>query len=342
MLNQKVSIITPSFNRANIIHETAESIFRQSNPDWEWVIVDDGSTDDSWEVINKFATKDSRVKVYQRDREPKGACTCRNIAVTKSSGEFLIFLDTDDLLASFCLEQRLEAFKSNPTMDFIIFPMLLFKQQPDDLKLLWNIDTRVDDIERILLGDPVCQGTGTLWKKESFVKAGMWSEHLLLWQDIELHLRVLLQDLQYVKRFDLQPDVFLRISDISLSRTGYHSLPKFLSRLQVLKETATTILQKNKLSQYKVGLQHMFIDLFVNAAGSNYHQQLQEMLALQKNWDLFTATEQKYLKRYAFVRKQKLYKIPFLQKNSLKQITKGLSQQEPSLNHISYTNNIQV
>ena len=68
-----------------------------------------------------------------------------------------------------------------------------------------------------------------MWKKESFIKAGMWSEHLLLWQDIELHLRALLQHVMYVKRFDLQPDVFIRISDVSISRTGYQSLPKFLS-----------------------------------------------------------------------------------------------------------------
>lgn len=341
-MSEIVSIITPSFNRADIIHETAKSIFQQTYPYWEWVITDDGSTDESWEILQQYAAKDERVKIYQRNRDPKGACVCRNISIENASGDYLLFLDSDDLLASFCLDQRVNTIAHYPDADFVIFPMLLFKQQPDDLKILWNIDSPVDDIERILLGDPVCQGTGTLWKKESFVKAGMWSEHLLLWQDIELHLRVLLQDWQYVKRFDLQPDVFLRISDISLSRTGYHSLPKFLSRLQVLKETATTILQKNKLSQYKVGLQHMFTDLFVNAAGSNYHQQVQEMLALQKNWDLFTAKEQKYLKRYAFVRKQKLYKIPFLQKKFLKQITKGLSQQDPSLNRISYTNNIKV
>ena len=195
-MSKIVSIITPSFNRANIIHETAESIFRQTNTNWEWVIVDDGSTDESWEVINKYAAEDSRVKVFKRDREPKGACTCRNIAVSKSTCEFLIFLDTDDLLASFCIEQRLEAFRSNPTMDFIIFPMLMFKQEPDDLKLLWNVDSKENDVERILIGDSICQGTGTIWRKTSFVKIGLWDERLNLWQDIQLHLKSLLSGLK--------------------------------------------------------------------------------------------------------------------------------------------------
>lgn len=337
-----VSIITPSFNRADIIHETANSIFQQTYPNWEWVITDDGSTDKSWELLQQYAAKDARVKIFQRNREPKGACVCRNISIEHATGDYLLFLDSDDLMASFCLEQRVNTMAQYPTADFVVFPMLMFKHKPDDLRLLWNIDSPVDDIERILLGDPVCQGTGTLWKKESFVQAGKWSEQLLLWQDIELHLRVLLQDLQYVKRLDLQPDVFLRISDISLSRTGYHSLPKFLSRLQVLKTTTATVLQKNMLNKYKVGIQHMFTDLFVNAAGNNYHRQVQELFELQKSWFLFTPTEQRNLKYYAFVRKFKFYIIPLVQKMSLKNLSKGLSSNERSLNRIYYTKNIQL
>jgi glycosyltransferase involved in cell wall biosynthesis len=339
-VNPLISIITPSFNRAEIIHETAESIFNQSYPHWEWVITDDGSTDNSWELLQQYAAKDKRVKVFQRNQEPKGACVCRNISVEKSSGEYLLFLDTDDLLASFCLQQRVVIMQQYPACDFVIFPMLLFKQRPDDLKLLWNIDSEQDDVERILLGDPVCQGTGTLWKRSSFVKTGMWSEKLLLWQDIELHLRCLLQDVKYVKQMDLEPDVFLRVSDISLSRTGYHSLPKFLSRLQVLQQTAEQIKQKNQLSTYRKGLRHMFTDLFINAANSNYQQQVKEMLQLQSDWSLFSADEVKALRRYSFIRKQKLYKIPFVQKSSLRKITNGV--QEGTLNKIPYQKIIQV
>lgn len=341
-MNPVVSIITPSFNRANIIHETADSIFKQSYPHWEWVITDDGSTDNSWELLQQYAAKDQRVKIFNRNREPKGACVCRNISVENCTGDYVLFLDTDDLMTSFCLQQRVDTILQYPAADFVIFPMLLFKERPDDLKLLWNIDSAQDDVERILLGDPVCQGTGTLWKKSSFVKAGMWSEQLLLWQDIELHLRSLLQGVKYIKRLDLIPDVFLRVSDVSLSRTGYHSLPKFLSRLQVLQQTAEQIRQKNQLPQYRKGLRHMFTDLFINAANSNYNEQVQEMLQLQRDWNLFSASEQKHLQRYAFIRKQKLYKIPFLQKSSLRKIANGVHGQEGTLNKISYQKTIQV
>ena len=125
MSNPLISIITPSFNRSEIIHETAESVFNQTYPHWEWIIVDDGSTDNSWEILQGYASIDPRVRIYKRDRDPKGGAACRNIAVEKCSGDYLVFLDTDDILASFCLEQRVSAFMEDPTRDFILFPMLL-------------------------------------------------------------------------------------------------------------------------------------------------------------------------------------------------------------------------
>ena len=69
-MNDKVAIITPSFNRGYIIGETAESVFAQSHENWEWIIVDDGSTDYSWDLIQSYARRDSRVKAIQRDRIP--------------------------------------------------------------------------------------------------------------------------------------------------------------------------------------------------------------------------------------------------------------------------------
>ena len=70
-MKNKVAIITPLFNRGYIIQETAASIFAQSHQDWEWIIVDDGSTDDSWETIQAFTQKDTRVKAYHPDRPTK-------------------------------------------------------------------------------------------------------------------------------------------------------------------------------------------------------------------------------------------------------------------------------
>ena len=337
-----VSIITPSFNRAYIIDETAESIFAQTYPHWEWVIVDDGSTDDSWQKLESYAAKDKRVKILKRQREPKGACSCRNIAIENSTGQYLICLDTDDLIASFCLEQRVKAMQEDTEADFIYFPTLLFKQKPDDLKLLWNIDKDEDEINRLLTGDPICQGTGTIWKKESFVKMGMFKESLLLWQDIELHLRAFLSGCVAKKRFDLPPDLFVRISDISLSRTGFHSLPKLNSRIAVFSETADQMQQKGMVEKYHKGLRYMFANIFIAAASSNYFNKANELLQMQKSWNLFTVAEQKILRQYQFIRKYKLYKIQVLQNKLHSAIMHIVGAQSDTIGKIPYQKEIKV
>lgn len=308
-MSKRISIITPSFNRADIVGETAASIFNQTYTDWEWMIVDDGSTDNSWDVLQGYAAKDSRVRIFKRDRDPKGACVCRNIAVEKSTGDYLIFLDTDDLLASFCLEQRVKAMQENEDCDFVIFPMLLFKKRPDDLKLLWSIENNKDDLQRILEGDPICQGTGTLWKKSSFMAIGMWREDLKLWQDIELHIRSLLWPMKYIKRMDLTPDIFLRISDVSLSRTGFNSLPKLQSRINVFEYTCITLLQKNKGKEYKESLAYMAWDIVMGAINSSQFTEANNLLQFCKEYNVFSDEEINRLKNYLLIRKLKMYKI---------------------------------
>ncbi len=173
MSNPLISIITPSFNRSEIIHETAESVFNQTYPHWEWIIVDDGSTDNSWEILQGYASIDPRVRIYKRDRDPKGAAACRNIAVEKCSGDYLVFLDTDDILASFCLEQRVSAFMEDPTRDFYFIPKLLFKNTPGDTNILWNVEKRMDDLLRIIYGESILPPEVEPYgKKKTFVEIG--------------------------------------------------------------------------------------------------------------------------------------------------------------------------
>ncbi len=240
----KVSIIIPNYNRAQFIAETLESVLNQTAPNWECIIVDDGSTDNSIDIIKEFTRKDKRFKLYKRDRQPKGAPVCRNIGVEKSSGEYLIFLDTDDILAPYCVEQRLKAIK--PDVDFALFPSLLFKNKPYDLNLWWNIDKKTPEIIRHFRHDAIVQGTGALWKKKSFVKLDMWNENLLIWQDIELFLKAYIEDYKYEKFFNLPSDLHVRFYDQSISRGGYYQLQKIKSRETVIKNVYNLLIENDK------------------------------------------------------------------------------------------------
>ncbi|MBY0537544.1 MAG: glycosyltransferase family 2 protein [Chitinophagaceae bacterium] len=338
----RVSIITPSFNRADIIHETAESIFRQTHQDWEWVIVDDGSTDNSWDLLESYAKRDTRVKIFKRDRDPKGAAVCRNIAVERATGKYVIFLDTDDLLASFCLEQRVRVAEEERNADVIVFPMIMFKEKPDDLKLLWNIDKDADDVERILMGDAVCQGTGTIWKRDQFLEVGAWRQDLAVWQDVELHLRTMLGGVRYKKRFDLLPDIFIRISEVSLSRTGFHSIKKWESRKRVFLLTLDQIQKLNLLEKYNKALKHVAIDLLINSARSGFSKEGNELLNLIKEMSLFSNKELKWFRFYFIQIKYKLNRIPFVEKILFSNIKTFDSEYDVTLNRIRYDGSITI
>jgi glycosyltransferase involved in cell wall biosynthesis len=331
-----VSIITPSFNRADVIRETADSILSQTYPHWEWMVVDDGSTDGSREVLQSLAQQDGRIRLSYRDREPKGACTCRNIAVENCTGDYLIFLDTDDLLAPYCLEQRVAAMLASPDRDFIIFPMLMFRFRKDDMNVLWNIDSQQDDMERILFGDAICQGTGTLWKRESFQKAGMWDERLLLWQDVELHLRSLLSGCIYGKRMDLPPDVYLRVSYVSISRTGFHSAAKLESRIRVMRQTVWQVLAMGLRERYLEGIRHMFTDIYLGAANSRRLDTARSLMHMEEEWNLLSPRERRWFRRYLLMQQLRLYRLPWLKQHLVGRLRRFVPTRQSNIGVIPY------
>jgi len=231
MDSKLISIIVPSFNRADLIAETLNSVFSQTYQKWECIIVDDGSSDNTIDIINSFIEKDSRFSFIERNRLPKGAPTCRNIGLDFSNGEFIIYLDSDDILAPYCLEQRINKFSVHFDMDFLVFKSLLFVDKPFSNGFYWNIDNEENDLSRFIKLDALWQTSGPIYKKEFLIKMGGFKEDLLFWQDYDLHLRCLLNGGNYLKYFDLPVDVYIRDGR---KDTISRSTP-FTSNLNILK-----------------------------------------------------------------------------------------------------------
>ena len=115
-----ISILIPNYNKAPFLANTLNSILNQSFVDWECIIVDDHSTDESDSVIKKFTERDSRFKLFKRpDNIVKGGNACRNFAFSKAVGEFVIFFDSDDWLANDALDRR-HSNISKSNVDFIV------------------------------------------------------------------------------------------------------------------------------------------------------------------------------------------------------------------------------
>lgn len=111
MNNGLVSIIMPSYNTGNYISESINSVINQSYKNWELIIVDDCSTDNTDEIIKDFL-KDSRIK-YLKNKENSGAAISRNKALRMAKGEWIAFLDSDDLWKHKKLEKQIRFMEQN-------------------------------------------------------------------------------------------------------------------------------------------------------------------------------------------------------------------------------------
>lgn len=107
-----ISIVTPCFNCGKFIAETIESVQAQTYQNWEMIIIDDCSEDDSVAIARRYAAKDSRIKVNVC-KNNYGAALARNIAIEMSRGEYLAFLDADDLWVPTKLEKQLRFMQEN-------------------------------------------------------------------------------------------------------------------------------------------------------------------------------------------------------------------------------------
>ena len=106
-----ISVIIPSYNRANIIERSAKSVLNQTYKDIELIIVDDCSSDNTEEVVAEFAKYDSRVR-YIRHEKNQGACVARNTGIDAAKGEYIAFQDSDDLWYPEKLEKQMAALES--------------------------------------------------------------------------------------------------------------------------------------------------------------------------------------------------------------------------------------
>ena len=109
-MKELVSIIMPSYNTARFIEETVQSVLCQTYTNWELIIVDDCSTDNTDEVVSKF--DDNRIK-YIKNEKNSGAAVSRNRALREAKGKWIAFLDSDDIWLPEKLELQIEFMKKN-------------------------------------------------------------------------------------------------------------------------------------------------------------------------------------------------------------------------------------
>jgi glycosyltransferase involved in cell wall biosynthesis len=214
-----VSIIIPVFNRADLLTETLSSIQTQSFENFECILVDDGSTDGSQEVLKQFAKLDQRFVFFDRPSGlKKGGNTCRNYGFSKCRGKYVSWFDSDDIMVSDSILTRVNAIESNDA-EVVVCRLGFFKENP----LEFTLDTRLS-IEPKTDNPPLEFFAGGFWfgtiqpmfLKEVIEKqASLFDTDLFRNQETEFFVRILLGNPKII--YLNEPLVLLRGHSNSIS-----------------------------------------------------------------------------------------------------------------------------
>lgn len=195
---QKVSIVIPTFNSSTYLKNTLDSVLSQTYINWECILVDDGSVDITDFISIGYQKKDCRFVLLKRPEHfPKGPSSARNYGVSKAKGDFVIFLDADDLLATTCLEKRVAYFNQYRNCDFLVFQMERFLSVPDFSIKETNVE---NDKNRVLESFIHLHGqwpiTAPIYKTTFFKTIGFNSE-LTVFEDLEVAIKAIVKSVDF-------------------------------------------------------------------------------------------------------------------------------------------------
>ncbi|WP_179348059.1 glycosyltransferase family 2 protein [Winogradskyella pacifica] len=190
----KVSIIIPFYNAIPFLEETLESAFNQTHQNIEVIAIDDGSADGSYEYLQSL----QHPKLTLIKNKGKGACSARNYGLELASGDYIQYLDADDLLSPNKIEAQLEIFKTYGDDIIVNGAWGRFYDNPNDVQ--WATQHLSKDFEKALdwlvaswMGKGMTTNSAWLTHRNLIENAGPWDERLTINQDGEFFSRVLMQ-----------------------------------------------------------------------------------------------------------------------------------------------------
>lgn len=209
-----VSIVIPSYNAGPWVGACIQSALDQTWRDTEIIVIDDGSTDDSREVITSFGDR-----VRYEFGPNRGGAAARNRGLELARGEWIQFLDADDLLLPECIERKLEMAAKSPeeVVPCCNIEYLPYKSRPGENPgpACWNFEEH--DLDTILgFGAP--QTSAPLHRRRCLVAVGGFRESLRQAQDFDLHLRLVAQqDLKFRSHGEVGVRIRPRLGSVSRS-----------------------------------------------------------------------------------------------------------------------------
>ena len=189
-----VSVIIPVFNQAKYLPEALDSVLHQTYENWECIIVNDGSTDESEKVALSYCQKDSRIRYYYKNNS--GVCDTRNYAVIRSKGSIILPLDADDIIERTYLEKGVAVLDSDKAVDVVYGRAQFFGALKGEI-ILKAFDYRTLLLENVFYST-------VLFRRSEFERVGGYNLNMKNgWEDWELMISMLNEKSNVVKLPDI-------------------------------------------------------------------------------------------------------------------------------------------
>lgn len=263
---EKISVIIPTYNRANLIERSVQSVLEQTYDNLEVIVVDDGSDDNTQEVVNAF--HDSRI-VYHKLPSNQGVSNARNIGVTIATASLIAFQDSDDRWQKDKLQKQMEYWQQHPEYGMIYSAYLchteageIFRVPSANVKGNLEGDIFADLLLRNTVGAPTM-----LMKKEDFSKCGGFDTTLKSLEDWEFAVR-------FAKDYEIgfveEPlvDAYLSHGGVSSATGAYYE-----SRCKMIAKYKAEMLDKGIFEQVAA-------DILNRAQNSDVLEAVEKMLMI--------------------------------------------------------------
>lgn len=279
-----VSIIMPVYNAAFFLEETLQSVALQTYTNWQLVIVDDGSTDTSPDLCKKFALEhEGKCLLLQSKKNQSGAGASRNIGWKICTADYVIFLDSDDTLAPYCLQQRIDNLHAN---DIVIFKQYYWEINCKPPYPFFNgkAANREEAIEAFMKMEAPWQTMACIWCKTTLYKLNGFDEMLVFMEDPDLHLRALLNDKIIIHfAYHLPADNYYRVNNMSTIKAENFYTNSIRSRIVFLNKLlgiVNNIHITGNLTKYKKYIREgyfVFLKNFVLARFKDFKEPVEKI-----------------------------------------------------------------
>ena len=159
----KISIITPAYNCEKYLEQSVDSVLSQTWQDWELLIIDDCSKDNTYALMQKLAKKDERIRILQNPQN-SGAAATRNNGVRQASGEWIAFIDSDDLWEPDKLEKQMALLLKIPEAALVFTGSAFIDAQGNRIAHILHVPEKIN--RKKLLGHNVISFSSVLIRKE--------------------------------------------------------------------------------------------------------------------------------------------------------------------------------